>query len=395
MGWFPRWFERRSVARPSPVLRDLFGIGPTAAGLPVTPEKALGVPAVFACISVLAQDVARTPIRLRRQVGPDTYVEATDHELYEVLHDLPNAEQTAYEVKATLMWNLLTFGCAFAQIVRVDGRVTALWPLDPRSMRVDRDEARRKRWTYTAGDQTHTWTFDPSMPPILELVHQTPLARCQELIGTALALQMFTGRFFAGGGRIAGALKSEARLSEDSLSRLREAWQAIHGGVTNTHKVAVLDGGLSYLPLGTDNEKAQLTELQHTVNTMIAGAFRVPTWKIGDLTKTSYANMEAGELAYVTSTLDPFFQLWEDAMRRDLLTTRQYGQYTVTFDRQSLIRNDVKSLHAALATGLQAGIYSQNDCRRMLGLNPIPDGDRYLVNTALAPVADAGGPNVG
>jgi hypothetical protein len=46
----------------------------------------------------------------------------------------------------------------------------------------------------------------------------------------------------------------------------------------------------------------------------------------------------------------------------------------------------------ALATGIQAGFYSQNDARRVLGLNPIADGDRYMVNSALVPVAQAGQP---
>ena len=45
------------------------------------------------------------------------------------------------------------------------------------------------------------------------------------------------------------------------------------------------------------------------MNTSIAGVFRVPTFKIGDLTRATYSNMAAGELAYVTSTLDPLFQL--------------------------------------------------------------------------------------
>ncbi len=385
------WTSTESAAK----FWALFGGGQTAAGIEVTPEKAVTVPAVFACIAVLSQDVARTPIRLRRKVGDDTFVDATDHPLFEILHDLPNPEQTAYDVKATMMRHLLTYRRAYAEIVRVDGEVQALWPLDPRAMRVDRDEGRRKRWTYTAGGRTQTWTFDPSQPPIFELVHESPIDRCRELIGTALALQTFTARFFSSGGRVAGALKVDGKLSQDSIDRLRENWQAIHGGVGNTHKVAILDGGLTYLPLGTDNEKSQLSELQHAINTMIAGTFRVPTWKIGDLTKTSYSNMEAGELGYVTSTLDPFFQCWEDAMRRDLLTTRQYGRYTVTFDRQSLIRNDVKNLHEALAKGIQSGIYSQNDARRQLGLNPIADGDRYLVNSALVPVSETGDPHVG
>ena len=87
-------------------------------------------------------------------------------------------------------------------------------------------------------------------------------------------------------------------------------------------------------------------------------------------------------------TLDPFFVLWESAIRRDLLTTRQYPLYDVAFDRSTLIRADIKSLHDALARGRDAGFYSANDVRRKLGENPIPaaeGGDLYLVNGNLKP----------
>jgi hypothetical protein len=66
------------------------------------------------------------------------------------------------------------------------------------------------------------------------------------------------------------------------------------------------------------------------------------------------------------------------------------GAFTITFGRSALVRNDVKSLHDSLARGIQSGIYSQNDARKMLGSNPIADDDRYLMNSALVPIADAG-----
>ena len=100
--------------------------------------------------------------------------------------------------------------------------------------------------------------------------------------------------------------------------------------------------------------------------------------------------MAQGAIDHVTSTLDPYYQAWEDAIRRDLLTNRQYNTYTATFDRNALIRSDVQAQHQALATGIQAGFYSQNDARKALGLNPIKDGDRYMVNSALVLTANAG-----
>jgi len=390
MKWL-RWFERRAVPTWSTrqSLEDftaLFGGGTTSSTVDVTPENAVNVPAVFACIQVLSQDVARAPIKLRRKTAEDTYVDAVEHDLWEILHDLPNAEHTAFEFKAAMMRNLLQYGRAYAEVIRSAGRVTALWALDSRYMRVDRDEARRKRWTYSGAGKTFSWLFDPSTPPILELTYDSPIARCRELIGIALALQTFTGKFFAGGGRLPGALQAAGTLTDASMKRIRAAWDAAHSGPANSHKVALLEGGLKYEPFAANNEEAQLEQLLHAITTQICGAFRVPPFKVADLSKATYSNMETGELAYVTSTLDPFFELWENAIRRDLLTTRQFPQYAVTFDRSSLIRSDAQSLHGALSTGLQAGFYSQNDCRRALGLNPIPDGDGYVMNSALVPV---------
>ncbi len=103
--------------------------------------------------------------------------------------------------------------------------------------------------------------------------------------------------------------------------------------------------------------------------------------------------MESGAIEYVTGALDPYFTCWEHAIRRDLLTTRQYGQFDVTFDRSALIRSDVKSLHEALARARDAGVYTANDVRRKLGENPIAadqGGDVLLVNGNMIPVMDAG-----
>jgi HK97 family phage portal protein len=388
-----RFFERRSLANPSPEILQLFNGGPTAAGMSVNSETALQVPAVFACCQVLAQDVARTPVKFRRRIAEDTYVDATDHDLFEILGTLPNPEQTSYQFKHTMQWSLLTHGRAYAEVVRIDGRVASLWPLDPRHMRVDRDDQRRKRWTYSAGGKTTTWTFNPSMPPIFELVHETPMHRCRELIGTALALQQYVGRFFSNGARPAGALVVPQALPEASRKSLRDSWNSTFGKVENSHKIAILDGGVDYKAFAQPNDQSQLNETMMAVSTSIAAAWRIAPWKVGIVEKTSYSNMATSMIDHVNNTLDPFYQCWEDAIRRDLLTNRQFNQFTALFDRNALIRSDVEATHRALATGIQNGVFSQNDARKALGLNPIPDGDRYLVNSALIPIADAGNEN--
>ena len=394
MGWLSKMFARRSLASPSQGLLRVFDCAPTAAGITVTPERALTAPSVYACCNTLAQDTARTPIKLRRKVGPDTFVDAVEHPLWEILHSLPNPETSAFTFKHEMMFDLLTHERAYAEIVRVDGRIVALWRLEPARMIVDRTDARRKRWVYTdERARRHEFLFDPSTPPIFELAHPSPIRQCRDLIGTAIALQQYVGRFFANGARPGGVLQGDVDLDHEQVREIAASFNAWHRGTDNAHKVGVLTGGFKYQPIAAPNDESQLVETLQSIRTEIAGVFRVPTWKIGDLTKATYSNMESGENAYVNGTLDPFFTCWEHAIRRDLLTVRQYGQFDVTFDRSTLIRNDIKSLHEALARGRDAGYYSANDVRRKLGENPIAadqGGDLYLCNGNMIPVTEAG-----
>ena len=393
---FRAWFERRAwkVSQLHSWADMGIGSGPTSAGITVTPDIAASVPAVFACLSVLSQDVAKTPIKFRRRIAADTYEDATDHGLWELLHALPNPETSAYQFKLGMMLHLLQHERAYAEIVRVNGQVTGLWMLDPRRMRVERDVMRRKVYSYTLDTGgTQTWTFDPSQPPILELQHPSPVRQCRDLIGTAIALHTYVGKFFANGARPSGVLQTVHRLQPEQRRHIRDSWNAAYADPSNSHKVAILDSDMTYQPFAPPNSDAQLNETLQTIRTEIAAAFRVPVWRVGDMSKANYSNMEASERAYVSDALDPYFTCWEEAIRRDLLTVRQYNQFSVTFDRASLIRSDTKALHEALATGRQNGWYSANDIRRKLGENPIPadaGGDEYLVNTALAPIIEAG-----
>ena len=389
MNRFTRWLERRStIATPPADLLALFSSGVTDSGALVSPQTALQVPSVYACLSVLAQDIGRTPVKFREQTAPDTFQDVPDHPLSEILGSLPNPEMTSYELQFAMMWELLLYGVAYAEVVRQDGRIIALWPLRSEAMRVDRvPGVLTKRWTY-ADDygKTWVWLFDASAPPVLEIRMPSPIQRCREVIGTALALNTYVAKFFGNGAQPRGLLQAKGPLTDTQAQRLLTIWNTGHRGAALAHSVGIIDSGIEFKPVSLQNDQAQMVELLRAVNEQIAGIFRVPVSKIGDLSKSNYSNLQVSEQVYVTSTLDPYYRAFELAFRRDLLTVRQYQQFTVEFDRAALTRNDVKALHDALCQGLQAGIYSQNDCRKALGLNPIPDGDRYFINSALQPI---------
>lgn len=380
---------------PSRALLSAFGGYASTSGVHVTPQAVLSIPEVEACHRVIAQGVARCPLKVRVRDGIGGWTDAEDSGLWEVLHDLPNPEQTATAFRAQLTRDLLAHEHAYAQIVRrPNGTVIALWRLDPSRMTVDRDSSNRKRYTYRLADGTEQqFLFDADRPPLLDLEYASPVRRCRELFGLALAVEQYAAAFFGNGARLSGLLSTDqARLDDVVARQLREQFSALNTGVANAHKVAVVTGGLKFQPLATPNDEAQLLELRKFIRSQIAGVYGVPPHKIADLDKATFSNIEHQDREFVSQTLDPMFTLWEQSIRRDLLSTRQYPNYRAVFDREALIQSDLKSRIEALAMGRQNGIFSANDVRRKLEENAIPaqlGGDLYHMNGNMVPLTGA------
>jgi HK97 family phage portal protein len=369
----------------------------TTAGVALSEEMAAGVPDVFACIQVLSQDVGRCPLKLRRRGDDGRHEDAVDHPMWELLYDLPNPEMTAYQFRAEMQRHLLTYRRAYAEIVRNGrGEIVSLWVLDPRHMTVERDALNRKVWIYRAPNvREMRWTFHPSTPPILELTHDSPVTKCRDLVGLAYALDQFGAKFFANGARPSGTLEIAPgqTANDEQRKNMREQFQSMFSGSENAGKVAVLSGGVTFKPMTIANNEAQYNETRKYIRTQIAGVFRVPPHKIGDLERATFSNIEHQSIDYVTGTLDPFLVAWEQAIRRDLLTSRQFPRYAAVFDRAALIKADIKAQFDAFAVARQNGWMSANDVLRKLDENAIPTekgGDVYLVNGNMVPVQAAG-----
>src|SRR4051794_28724811 len=306
---FGRLFERRgSIENPATSIAEALSSEwdrLTSAGVSLTEEQAACVPDPFASIQALSQDVGRCPLKLRRLSDDGKHEDATDQPMWEILHDLPNPEMTAYSFRLEMQRQLLTHSRAYAEIVRNGrGEIVSLWPLDSRYMTIERDNLNRKVWVYRAPNQREQrWTFHPSTPPIFELTHESPIKKCRDLIGLAYALDQFGAKFFANGARPSGTLEVPpgAPMTDEIRRTMRESFQGMFGGSSNAGKVALLEGGVKFNPVTIANNEAQYSETRKFIRTLIAGVFRVPPHKIGDLDRGTFANIEHQSIDYVTS----------------------------------------------------------------------------------------------
>ena len=175
--------------------------------------------------------------------------------------------------------------------------------------------------------------------------------------------------------------------------RVRESWQSTFGGSGNANKIAVLEEGMKYTPIGISPEQAQFLETRKFQINEIARIFRVPPHMVGDLEKSSFSNIEQQSLEFVKYTLDPWVIRWEQSIQRSLLSRDEKTAYFVKFNLEGLLRGDYQSRMNGYAIGRQNGWMSANDIRELENLDRIPveeGGDLYLINGNMLPLKNAG-----
>ncbi|MDB8540489.1 phage portal protein [Turicibacter sanguinis] len=405
MGLFSNIFKARDKPKDRTTGSNYsFFFGGTTSGKPVNEHTAMQMTAVYSCVRILAEAVAGLPLHLYKYTASGGEEKALSHPLYFLLHDEPNPEMSSFVFRETLMTHLLLWGNAYAQIIRNGkGEVIALYPLMPNRMSVDRDSSGALYYTYTRySDEAPTMngmTVTLRSSDVLHipglgfdgLVGYSPIAMAKNAIGMAIACEEYGAKFFANGAAPGGVLEHPGTIKDPQ--KVRDSWNAAYQGSSNSHRVAVLEEGMKYQPIGISPEQAQFLETRKFQINEIARIFRVPPHMVGDLEKSSFSNIEQQSLEFVKYTLDPWVIRWEQAISRALLRPDEKKLYFAKFNVDGLLRGDYVSRMNGYATARQNGWMSANDIRELENLDRIPPelgGDLYLINGNMTKLADAG-----
>ena len=381
-----------------------FFFGGTTAGKAVTERSAMQMTAVYACVRILSEAIAGLPLHLYRYKDGGGKEKAVDHPLYLLLHDEPNPEMSSFVFRETLMTHLLLWGNAYAQIIRNGkGEVIALYPLMPNKMTVDRDADGHLYYRYMKStDEAPTMPNSTVILPPRDILHipglgfdglvgYSPIAMAKNSIGMAIACEEYGARFFSNGAAPGGVLEHPGTVKEPQ--KIRDSWNKSFMGTPNSHRIAVLEEGMKYTPIGISPNEAQFLETRKFQINEIARIFRVPPHMVGDLEKSSFSNIEQQSLEFVKYTLDPWVSRWEQSIVRSLLSQNEKKEYFVKFNVDGLLRGDYQSRMNGYAVGRQNGWMSANDIRELENLDRIPEedgGDLYLINGNMTKLKDAG-----
>src|SRR5574343_408007 len=372
-------------------------LGPdTNAGARVDQQSALAIPAVWACIRIIAESIGSLPLHLYTRQGRGKQ-RAVNHPLYLLLHDRPNPEMSAMSFRETLASHVLAWGNAYAeQELDQLGRVKALWPIGPDRVEPMRDTDTREIF-YKVRLENTGMTQDIPRDKMLHisglsfngLVGYSPIAKMRAAIGLALATEAFGARFFGSGTHPGLVVSHPGKLGEVAAKNLRESLATKYAGLGKAHRLLLLEEAMKVEKIGINPEEAHFLVTRRFQLSEIARIYRVPMHMLQDVEKgASYASIEQMSLDFVVHTLRPWLVRFEQGYNNQLfLTDLERRRYFWEHLVDGLLRGDLASRYEAYTKGRNWGWLSADDVRELEDMNPLPDGQGnvYMVPLNMIP----------
>ena len=372
-----RNLESRATAQPLGHPCDLLfanwlGYGDqTAAGVNVTANSAMQASAVYSCVRVLSEALASLPLILYRRLPNGGKERATDHPLYRVTGKQPNGWQSRFDWIEQGVIDQCLRGAAYSRIKMDNRGQVQLIPMAASRTVAKLLDTGKLGYEYTdeKGRREILLQEEVLRVPFMTSNGITPLsviAAQREAIGSTLAAQDYSSRFFANDARPTGGLLSwegGARFKDEEAEKdFRANWQAYMGG-ENRHRTAILKPGMSYQSIAMSNDDAQFLETRKFQRSEIAGFFRVPPHMIGDMEAATFSNIDHQAVAFVVHTMGPWLARWEPALDRDLLTVAEQEEYFFEFNVDGLLRGDPAARAKYYQTAILTGWMNRNEVR--------------------------------
>lgn len=358
----------------------------TPSGRRVTTVKARGLPPVLRGIRIMAETTGTLPILVYRgdPQNPALLAEVDAGPQYELLGKKPNMMQTPFDFKAYIVSAIYGYGNAY--LLKAKSKrfgVTELWPITP--SRVIPETKSNTEIVYKvrpakAGEREVELTREDliHIPGILlddPYIGVSPLSISAVAIGTGLAVEEFSARFFDRDATPGGLIEHPGAKDTQAAKDMREIWNDRHRGSKKAHGIGALFGGASYKQIGVNAKDAQVIEAQQWTVDQSANVIGLPPRELGGSDPNPRATPEERNMDLLQSVM-PWLVRTEQALHadNDLFPDKEL---VPRFYTDGMLRASMSTRFEAYVSARQAGWLSINDIRRREGEPPIPDGDDY------------------
>jgi HK97 family phage portal protein len=361
----------------------------SSSGAYVTPDRALQLSTVWACTRLLAETVSTLPCNFYQRTSSNERSPAREHNLYQILHNQPNADMTAAQFWECMMAAMLLWGDGTSEKIMSGETVIALNFLVPERVLRRRLPSGAIEWTYVELNGARRLIPEASLfhIPAFSTDGQFGLSTIEygaNVFGAAMAAESSAGKIFANGMQASGVLYVDKILNPKQRDDLRSSIENFTG-TTNAGKTFVAEAGQRYEQLTIKPEDAQLLETRGFSVEEICRWFRVPPFMVGHSEKsTSWGTgIEQQMIGFLQFALRPWLTRIEQSIRRQLLTPAERQTYFAEFAIEGLMRADSAGRAAFYSTALQNGWMNRDEVRALENHGPMEGGHVFTVQSNL------------
>jgi HK97 family phage portal protein len=390
------WAQRLISEPPSPNSNRVPFTGRTAAGVRITPDTAICISTVWACIRYISQTVAQCPWQVMQGTPGIDASRASLHPIDKILGGRPSPEYSSFQFRETLTHWALRWGNGYAEIERMTDSVyslpIALHPIHPDRVIILRNSDTGNLFYRVYNGTAGTVDLDPQDMFHLRGFGEGPVGvnvmnYAAESLGWARAVQLFGASFFGSGMNLSGIVKVNHTMKDKGMRRLRTALNNLYRGARG-EKFAILDDTMDFKPVAIEPEKAQFVATNQFLVDEICRWFGVPPSKVAQLMRATFNNIESQAIEVLADCVIPWTIRWEQEADFKMFGSNRPGYYT-HINLISLLRGDSAARAAYYDRMRMMGVFSANDILRLEQMNTITKeqgGDMRVMQAQMVPL---------
>lgn len=357
--------------------------GPGSATTTVTPDTALAVSALYACVTLIVRMLSTLPLQTFTERPDGTTVRVRDAQA-DMLEYQPNPQQSASTYYGVAVAHLILRGnFYYAKQRNTAGRVIATWPLHPDRVVPWRDENGNKWFQVTGADGTVAHYSGYHVGHVLGMSFGTGLQGHsvvdvhRRTLEADLAATEQTAKLFEQGLNVKAVMKVPYDLDATSEQgkQLRRDIRTFYSGTANAGSVLLLEQGIEFDPVSITPHDAEFLATRRHTATEVASWLGVPPADIGA--------DSGGSLRYESpvyndlNLLKKCVRYWKRRIEDDLyIDPDLFGLGSGRFCRfnvDALLEVDIMTRMQSYEIGTRIGLYAPNDVAAIEGHDPKDD----------------------
>ena len=342
-------------------------------GVTVNEDSAVTFSAFWQGMELITETLSTIPLQVfkRTDNGREVYY---DHPLYSVLHDRANRNETAQSFRSEFQWNKELTGIGLAEKIKDgSGRIRELWNINPQDLKEIKLINNNIRFYFNNGkDYGADKIFYNYGPGKKGLSPRSRLDIAKEAIGLGLAAEQYGSLFFGQGTNIGGFLQrpdNRGVLKDDVYNRLKQSMNEKYQGLGNSHKLIILEDGMTFSRAGMPNDDAQFLETRKFQISDIARFLNLKSYMLGDLERATFSNIEQQGIENVRYSWRPRAISLEQAINQQLLSPSDQKAVYAEHNLDGLMQGDLTSQSIVWNNLVQAGILNADEVRAMINMN--------------------------